>query len=264
MQVYGKAFARAYNLRWGGFARQVTPYLLDFYAQTLPGQQRQPVLDLCCGTGQVALGFLERGYPVTGLDLSPHMLACARENTAAQAAAGQVEFVMADAADFALERRFGLVVSIYDALNHLPDLGALQSCFRSVRSVLCPGGWFIFDLNTRHGLRRWNVTSVDDSGETLVITHSSFDGSASAPCSTSPAFCAMRMAATSALTRPFTTRFSTSKLCCGACSTRDGAAPTPRGWATYPHLWMSQSVKSASSWSHSVKQKPGRGLDRVR
>ena len=28
----------------------------------------------------------------------------------------------------------------------------------------------------RRGLRRWNVTSVDDSDETLVITHSSFDG----------------------------------------------------------------------------------------
>ena len=176
MQAYGRGFARAYNLRWGGFARQVTPYLAGFYAQTSAGAARQPVLDLCCGTGQVSMGFLEQGYHVTGLDLSPHMLACARDNMAPQVAAGQAEFVLADAADFALERRFGLVVSIYDALNHLPDLGALQSCFRSVGSALAAGGWFIFDLNTRHGLRRWNLTSVDDSPAALVITHSSFDG----------------------------------------------------------------------------------------
>ena len=175
-QAYGRGFARAYNLRWGGFAHQVTPYLVDFYAGTPLGQQRHPVLDLCCGTGQVALGFLERGYPVTGLDLSPHMLAYARENAAAYAGAGQAEFVLADAADFALERRFGLVVSTYDALNHLPDLNALQGCIRSVGSALLPGGWFIFDLNTRHGLRRWNVTSMDDGGQSVVITHSSFDG----------------------------------------------------------------------------------------
>jgi SAM-dependent methyltransferase len=176
MQAYGRGFARAYNERWGGFAHQVTPHLVDFYAGTPFGQQRQPVLDLCCGTGQVALGFLERGYPVTGLDLSPHMLAYARQNAAAYMAASQAELVLADAADFALERRFGLVVSIYDALNHLPDLKALQGCFRSVGAALLPGGWFIFDLNTRHGLRRWNVTSVDDGGQSVVITRSSFDG----------------------------------------------------------------------------------------
>src|SRR5207249_797041 len=83
MQAYGPAFARAYQLRWGGFARQVTPRLIDFYAHTPAGQARQPVLDLCCGTGLAALGFLEAGYQVTGLDLSPHMLAYARQNTAA-------------------------------------------------------------------------------------------------------------------------------------------------------------------------------------
>ena len=177
MQAYSRGFARAYHLRWGGFARQVTPYLIDFYAQTPAGHERQPVLDLCCGTGLVALGFLERGYPVTGLDLSPHMLAFARENTAAYVVAGQAEFVLADAADFGIDRRFGLAVSTYDALNHLPDLTALQNCIRSVGAALSPGSWFIFDLNTRHGLRQWNVTSVDDSGPAVVITHSSFDGS---------------------------------------------------------------------------------------
>jgi SAM-dependent methyltransferase len=175
MQAYSRAFAHAYHLRWGGFARQVTPRLLDFYAQTPAGQQRLPVLDLCCGTGLVAQGFLERGYSVTGLDLSPHMLAYARQNSAAFAA--QAQFVLADAANFALDGQFGLAVSTYDALNHLPDQAALQGCLRSVGAALVPGGWFIFDLNTRLGLRRWNVTSVDDSDGTLVITRSSFDGS---------------------------------------------------------------------------------------
>ncbi len=176
MQAYGRSFARAYNLRWGGFAHQARPYLADFYARTAAGQARRPVLDLCCGTGQVALGFLERGYAVTGLDLSPHMLAYARENTAQYVATGQAGFVLADAAAFALDQRFGLVVSTYDALNHLPDLAALRDCFGSVGRALMPGGWFIFDLNTRLGLRRWNVTSVDDGGESVVFTRSSFDG----------------------------------------------------------------------------------------
>lgn len=168
MQTYGPAFARAYQLRWGGFARQATPPLLDFYAGSAAGQQRQPVLDLCCGTGVASLACLEAGYPVTGLDLSPHMLAYARENTAAylgadRAAGPRAHFVQADAADFALAGQFGLAISLYDAINHLPDLAALRNCFRCTAAAVAPGGAFIFDLNTRRGLRRWNVTSVDDS-----------------------------------------------------------------------------------------------------
>jgi SAM-dependent methyltransferase len=176
MQAYGPAFARAYQLRWGGFARQVTPRLLEFYAGTRAGQKRQPVLDLCCGTGVAAAGFLEAGYQVTGLDLSPHMLAYARENAVAHIGA-HAHFIQADAADFALAGQFGLAISLYDALNHLPDLAALRSCFRCTAAAVAPGGTFIFDLNTRLGLRRWHVTSVDDSEAALVITRSSFDGS---------------------------------------------------------------------------------------
>jgi len=175
MPAYSRAFAQAYHLRWGGFARQVTPHLLDFYSQTDPGRQRQPVLDVCCGTGLVALGFLQHGYRVTGLDLSAHMLAYARQNCAGFV--GRAQFVLADAANFALAGQFGLAVSTYDALNHLPDLAALEGCLRSVSATVAPGGWFVFDLNTRLGLRRWNVTSVDDADEALVITRSSFDGS---------------------------------------------------------------------------------------
>jgi len=173
MQAYGPAFAQAYQLRWGGFARQVTPRLIDFYASCTAGAaaQRQPVLDVCCGTGLAAQGFVEAGYAVTGLDLSPHMLAYARENTG-----GRARFFQADASNFALAGQFGLAVALYDALNHLPDLAALRRCLHCVAATVAPGGWFVFDLNTRLGLRRWNVTSMDDSAEAAVITRSSFDG----------------------------------------------------------------------------------------
>jgi len=176
MQAYGPGFAHAYNWRWGAFARWAAPQIAAFYAQTIAGQQRRPVLDLCCGSGQGAPAFLERGYAVTGLDLSPHMLAHARENLAPYLAVGRAALVLADAADFALEQRFGLAVSLYDALNHLPHPASLQSCFGCVAAALAPGGWLVFDLNTRLGLRHWNVTSMDDAGESVVITHSSFDG----------------------------------------------------------------------------------------
>ena len=75
-----------------------------------------------------------------------------------------------DAADFDMEPAFGLAVSTYDALNHLPDLDALAGCFRSTYAALCNGGWFIFDLNTRRGLRQWTGMSVQDMDDLTLIT----------------------------------------------------------------------------------------------
>lgn len=175
MQAYGKGFARAYNMRWSGFAKQVAPLILDFYAATPIGRANKSVLDLCCGAGHLALHFLEKGYKVVGIDLSEHMLRCAGENASRFLESGQAEFIKADAGDFTLDERFGLVVSTYDSLNHLENEQVLIDCFKCVHAVC--DGYFIFDLNTRKGLRRWNSIHVDESSEdALIITRGIYDG----------------------------------------------------------------------------------------
>jgi SAM-dependent methyltransferase len=174
MQAYGPGFAQVYNKRWINFARQVAPYLLDFYAQTDQASSHRSVLDLCCGTGQVARYFLEREYQVVGLDLSAAMLHYARENTQPYLVSRQARFVQADATNFTLPDRFGLVISTFDALNHLPDLTALRQCFAAVAAVC--DGYFLFDLNTRVGLRRWNSIEVDDSRDDMtIVNHGIYD-----------------------------------------------------------------------------------------
>lgn len=173
MQAYGAAFARVYNLLWGDFSNYIAPRLLDFYA-TRPANNS--LLDICCGTGQVALHFLKQGYHVTGLDLSSGMLHYAENNAEAFVLTGQARFVQADAAAFKLDESFGLIVSLFDALNHLPDWAALRGCFQSARAVCAPGGTFIFDLNTRLGLKRWNNISIQETDEVLLVNRGIYDG----------------------------------------------------------------------------------------
>ncbi|MFX1355578.1 MAG: class I SAM-dependent DNA methyltransferase [Promethearchaeota archaeon] len=176
MQAYGPAFARVYNQRWIGFAERVAPSIRTFYESTPIGEECKSLLDLCCGTGQLALHFLEHGYTVTGIDLSEHMLRYACENAAPYVENGQARFLQADAADFTLDERFGLVVSTFDALNHLPDKRALRGCFASVCPLLYPNGFFIFDLNTRAGLlARWNGVSVQDTKEIMLANRGIYD-----------------------------------------------------------------------------------------
>ncbi|SYZ72971.1 Methyltransferase type 11 [Candidatus Zixiibacteriota bacterium] len=175
MQAYGQGFAKVYNLKWAGFAKQVAPAILNYYESTPIGKANKKALDLCCGAGHLAVYLLEKGYRVVGIDLSEHMLHYARENTRQYLESGRAEFVKGDAADFKLKERFGLVYSTYDSLNHLENEEALKKCFKCVYDVC--DGYFIFDLNTQKGLKNWNMIHVNDSADDLVIiTRSFYDG----------------------------------------------------------------------------------------
>ncbi len=175
MQAYTRNFARVYNVKWSNYAKQVAPLILNFYRSTPIGQTNKSLLDLCCGTGNLALHFLENGFTVVGIDLSEHMLHYAKENTSRYCESGQATFIQADASNFTLSEHFGLVVSTYDSLNHLDGVEALRNCFRCVYAVC--DGYFIFDLNTRTGLKRWNSIQVDESSEdAFVVTRGFYDG----------------------------------------------------------------------------------------
>jgi len=170
MQGYEKDFAQVYNMRWTHFAKDVAPKIHTFFEANSRDLTSKRILDIACGTGQLAVYFLERGYEVVGLDLSSAMLAHARENARAYIEQSKARFVEADAADFTMDERFGLAISTFDALNHLPDFDDLAGCFVSTAGVLEPGGWFIFDLNTRFGLQRWGGISVQEEEDLVLIT----------------------------------------------------------------------------------------------
>ena len=83
-------FAWVYNKHWGNqFVPLALRVLEKLVFPHLPAKAR--ILDLCCGTGQLAQALLARGHQVTGLDVSQEMLRLARQN------APTAEFIVADA-----------------------------------------------------------------------------------------------------------------------------------------------------------------------
>lgn len=83
---------------------------VDFVVQRLGLVPGSAVLDVGCGTGRHAVELARRGFAVTGLDVSPGMLAQARAR--ADAADVEVEWVYADATAFDLGRRFDAAVCL--------------------------------------------------------------------------------------------------------------------------------------------------------
>ena len=133
-------FAWFYNKYWGGeFSRPALAIFNVLLFPHLPPRCR--ILDLCCGTGQIAAGLVERGFEVTGIDGSEAMLKYAREN------APNVEFIHADARSFALPKVYHAVISAFDSLNHVMKREDLITVFQNVDSVLVDDGIFLFDLN---------------------------------------------------------------------------------------------------------------------
>src|SRR5262245_42357285 len=126
-------FAWFYNRYWGDeFSRPALSIFNILLFPHLPPGCR--VLDLCCGTGQIAAGLVARGYRVTGLDGSEAMLKFAREN------APEGEFIRSDARSFALPKIFHGVISAFDSLNHLMKSEELIAVFRNVHEVLVDDG----------------------------------------------------------------------------------------------------------------------------
>jgi SAM-dependent methyltransferase len=104
--------------------------------------QAVTLLDLACGTGSIT-ALLAGAYQVSGLDISPGMLAVAREKLP-----GGIQLYLADMTSFRLDARFDVIVCAYQGFNHLLSLAAWQSGFDRACEHLNRGGLFVFDITT--------------------------------------------------------------------------------------------------------------------
>jgi demethylmenaquinone methyltransferase/2-methoxy-6-polyprenyl-1,4-benzoquinol methylase len=101
------------------------------------------VLDLACGTGDIAWLAARAGARVTGLDITPRMIDLARAK--GRAGGGRAEFLVGDMAALPFpDASFDVVTTGY-GLRNVPDLaGAVGEIAR----VLAPGGVFLsLDFN---------------------------------------------------------------------------------------------------------------------
>jgi SAM-dependent methyltransferase len=112
------------------------------------GHPGRRMLDVACGTGKSFMPFVRRGYRVTACDISPEMLAQAREK-----ANGAAELVVADMRDLPELGSFDLATCIDEPLNYLLEPDDVARTFASLARNLRPGGLVLFDVNTLHAFR---------------------------------------------------------------------------------------------------------------
>ncbi|WP_163101876.1 class I SAM-dependent DNA methyltransferase [Peribacillus alkalitolerans] len=104
------------------------------------------ILDIGCGTGEIAIRFAKKGYNVTGVDLSEEMLMIASEKSAQHDV--NIPFFQQDMKDLEGLGEFDAVVIFCDSLNYLLDENDVKSTFSKVHQHLVPGGLFMFDVHS--------------------------------------------------------------------------------------------------------------------
>ncbi|MBW7961149.1 class I SAM-dependent methyltransferase [Bradyrhizobium sp. BR 10261] len=107
------------------------------------GTSSGKLLDIGCGTGLHALAFAQRGWNVTGIDLSDEMIASAKAR-AAQAGL-PIQFRQGDVREAGPERDYDAVVSLFHVASYQTSRDALAAMFRTAHAALKPGGLFLFD-----------------------------------------------------------------------------------------------------------------------
>ena len=137
----GEFYARTYDASVPDW-----PGELDFYrALTAPLKiNLQPLLEVACGTGRVAIRRAQEGVRVLGLDLSAHMLQVASQKSAGM---HNLKWVQADMCDFELGEQFGLVLIPGHSFQNLNTPQDQVACLECIRRHLDPGGRLVVHLD---------------------------------------------------------------------------------------------------------------------
>lgn len=107
------------------------------------GLEGNRLLDVGCGTGLSLISLLDRGWQVTGCDISPQMLEKARAKVGDRAS-----LLVADMRDLPVLGEFDLIWSVNDAVNYILNPEDLEATMAGMRRNLAPGGIVVFDVNT--------------------------------------------------------------------------------------------------------------------
>ncbi len=97
------------------------------------------VLDVGCGVGRWSRLLASRGAEVTGVDLSPTMIAEAERRARACGVASRCRFLVQDSSVLDVEGPFDLILCV-TMLQHMLDVGALRSALQRIALQLAPGG----------------------------------------------------------------------------------------------------------------------------
>ncbi|MBU5595321.1 class I SAM-dependent methyltransferase [Amphibacillus sp. MSJ-3] len=115
-----------------------------YIKKDVPAKQIK-ILDLGCGTGQVTCRLAEKGYQLTGVDLSEDMLVEAASHAMKDNL--NIQWIKQDITQLEGLNHYDLIVSYCDVVNYITDQDKLSATFHHAYQSLSDDGVFLFDVH---------------------------------------------------------------------------------------------------------------------
>ncbi len=136
-ELYGKDLSKVFDKMYQGFIDYDEEY--RFYANLCRSKNAQSILEICCGSGNLATNFKQDFLEYMGLDYSQHMLDLALQKNP------NVQFMQADMRDFQLARTFDAALITGRSINYLLSAEDVLNTFGCIYEILGDTGHLIFD-----------------------------------------------------------------------------------------------------------------------
>ncbi|MFZ3589332.1 class I SAM-dependent methyltransferase [Bacillus sp. DJP31] len=109
--------------------------------QLLPFKSGQSVLDLCCGYGRHSRYLAQRGYRVTGVDLSAPLL----QEAIWLSLNVPIQYMRCDMRNLPFHEEFDLVINMFTSFGYFESDSDNEKVIQGVSHSLKTGGYFLID-----------------------------------------------------------------------------------------------------------------------
>lgn len=111
----------------------------ELYHKHLSKLKCKKILEIGCGSGNLAKLFLEKNYDYTGLDVSKQMIELAQELIP------QGKFIRADMRHLDLEEKYQAIIVTGRTFTHMTTNHDVMFALDSIQKTLQHNGWLLFD-----------------------------------------------------------------------------------------------------------------------
>jgi SAM-dependent methyltransferase len=134
-----KKFAQFYDTYVGNFCGDLPLYT------SLCGN-RNPIIEIGCGTGRVLQALLDTGHTVTGVDLSPDMLSIAEKKLARYVDSQSLTLINHDFRLSPLTKQFACALVTFYTFNYLLEDAAQSTFLKNIFITMVNRGSIVIDL----------------------------------------------------------------------------------------------------------------------
>lgn len=121
---------------------------IDFLSKIFSNQGIKTVIDLGCGTGEHVHALQEKGFEITGVDISETMIDIAKKRYT------NSKFILEDLQKYKVENPVDSVICIFGTFNYLIKNEDVSESIENIKNNLMPEGLLILEIWNSYPVQR--------------------------------------------------------------------------------------------------------------